>query len=341
MITILRLGHRIPRDKRITTHVALVARALGADRMLVSTEDTELERTVKKVVKRFGGEFELETGCNWKKVMSSWSGKIVHLTMYGERLDDVLPRIPKNTDLLIVVGAEKMPSEVFEKADYNVAVGNQPHSEVAALAVFLDRFFGGSSIQKDFQGELEIVASPTGKNVSKKLPTRAQCLKMLEDAGCDEATIEHSVSVNKLAVKLGKLCNADIELVNVASLLHDIGRSKGHNIMHGVEGARILQRLNLPKEVVLITEKHIGAGLDKEDAKEVGLPQRDYIPRTLEEKIVCHADNLIAHNKKIPLKELLKLHEKEGLIKSVRRLKKLHKELSDICGIDLDEISLD
>ena len=164
MITVLRLGHRPARDKRVTTHVALTARAFGADAMLVSTHDAPLERTVRDVVRRFGGSFRIETGVPWRRVLSEWTGSKVQLTMYGEALDDALLRVSQD-NLLVVVGAEKVPRDVFEMVDMNVAVGNQPHSEVAALAVFLDRLHRGASIRRDPEGRLRIRPNPRGKTV--------------------------------------------------------------------------------------------------------------------------------------------------------------------------------
>ena len=89
--------------------------------------------------------------------------------MYGEALDDALPRVPRDEDLLIVVGAEKVPRAVFDLATFNVAVGNQPHSEVAALAVFLDRFRGGRGLRKEFHGRVRIVPSRRGKVVEERV----------------------------------------------------------------------------------------------------------------------------------------------------------------------------
>ncbi len=166
-ITVLRLGHRPGRDRRVTTHVCLAARAFGADRVLVGTEDATLERTVRAVVARFGGDFAVETGVPWRRVLRDWRGAKVHLTMYGEPIDEALPRI--GGDVLVVVGAEKVPGDVFELADFNVAVGNQPHSEVAALAVFLDRFTHGEGLRRAFGGEMEILPSRRGKVYRKAL----------------------------------------------------------------------------------------------------------------------------------------------------------------------------
>lgn len=164
MITVLRLGHRPARDKRVTTHVALTARALGADAILVSTKDLALERSVRDVVRRFGGNFWIQTGVPWRRVIREWSGPKVHLTMYGEPIEKVAPRIPRE-NLLIILGAEKVPRELFDLADWNVAIGHQPHSEVAALAVFLDRWSGGDGLRREFPGPLRIHPSPRGKVV--------------------------------------------------------------------------------------------------------------------------------------------------------------------------------
>ncbi len=164
MIVVLRLGHRPDRDKRVTTHVALTARALGADEVWVSTQDAELERTVKGVVDRFGGKFRIKTGLDWRKAIRGWKGEVVHLTMYGERLSKAIPEI-RSKNIMVVVGAEKVPREVYDLSDWNVSVGNQPHSEVAALAIFLDRYTGGKALEKNFRGRLRIVPNPRGKTV--------------------------------------------------------------------------------------------------------------------------------------------------------------------------------
>lgn len=173
MIVVLRLGHRPARDQRVTTHVALTARALGADEVWVSTKDEGLEKTVNSVVERFGGKFRIRTGLDWRKAIKAWKGEVVHLTMYGERLSKALPTI-KARHLMIVVGAEKVPREVYDLADRNVSVGNQPHSEVAALAIFLDRHSGGRKLEKGFKGGLTIVPNPRGKTVIDRRKGRGE-----------------------------------------------------------------------------------------------------------------------------------------------------------------------
>ncbi len=165
MITVLRLGHRPARDKRITTHVGLVARCFGASRMVLTTRDDDLAARVLAVGERFGGDFSVEYEKNWKKLMTTFDGVVVHLTMYGEKLGEVVGRIPREKDLLIVVGAEKVPGFVYEHSTYNVSVGNQPHSEVAALALFLDRYTEGAWEEKEMGGRMKIIPSARGKRI--------------------------------------------------------------------------------------------------------------------------------------------------------------------------------
>ncbi|MGB2841032.1 MAG: tRNA (cytidine(56)-2'-O)-methyltransferase [Halobacteriota archaeon] len=169
-IVILRLGHRMERDKRITTHVGLVGRALGAKGMLLASDDKGIERSIKEVTERWGGDFFVQTGVKWRDELNKWKqegGKVCHLTMYGENVLDVIAEIREETNrIMVVVGAEKVPYDIFEAADWNVAVGNQPHSEIAALALFLDYLQQGKELKTKFEhAELEIVPRRKGKEV--------------------------------------------------------------------------------------------------------------------------------------------------------------------------------
>lgn len=167
MIAVLRLGHRPFRDKRITTHVSLVARAFGSDKIYIDTKDESLEKTIESIGNRFGGTFCIQTGVNALNIVKNWTGIVVHLTMYGETLENAIKVLKSKLDenILIIVGAEKVPPQYFELADWNVAVGNQPHSEVAALALFLDRITEGSWQKKQFDGKMQIAPSRYGKKV--------------------------------------------------------------------------------------------------------------------------------------------------------------------------------
>ena len=172
----MRWGHRY-RDERVTTHVALTARALGATGMILAdVSDEEIKKTVDEVVERWGGSFFLKMELPWKQVVKEWrekDGVVVHLTAYGENIQtsDVMQRIKKSgKDVLVLVGSQKVPSAFFSKtvSDFNVAVGNQPHSECSSLAVFLDRFFEGEELSKEFEGaKMKIVPQKSGKKVVK------------------------------------------------------------------------------------------------------------------------------------------------------------------------------
>ena len=168
MIIVLRIGHRIERDKRITTHVALAARAFGADGIFITTKDVKIRKNIQSVCKRFGDEFQIETGIEAKKIIKSWNGTIVHLTMYGSELDKAIAHIDTNRDMLIIVGAEKVPPYFFKIADFNISVGNQPHSEVSALALFLDRYTKAAWQSKDFHGNIQIIPCANTKKIISK-----------------------------------------------------------------------------------------------------------------------------------------------------------------------------
>lgn len=141
-VSVLRVGHRPGRDPRLTTHLALAARALGAERMLLHPPDPELARRVTAVGEGWGGTFEVVGAPDWRRAVRDFEGPVVHLTMYGLPFPKVRPRLSRSSRILVVVGGAKVPADLFRLATYNVAVGHQPHSEVAALAVFLAELLG-------------------------------------------------------------------------------------------------------------------------------------------------------------------------------------------------------
>jgi len=176
-VVVLRWGHRPERDKRLTTHVALTARAFGAAGIILSdVEDEKVKESVEKVVKTWDGPFFFEMGKPWRKAVKEWKqngGIVVHLTAYGENIQtsDVLKRIKATgKDIMIIVGSQKVPGEFFSEkvSDFNVAIGNQPHSECSSLAVFLDRFFEGKELEREFENaKLRIIPQVRGKKLFK------------------------------------------------------------------------------------------------------------------------------------------------------------------------------
>jgi uncharacterized protein (TIGR00295 family) len=170
------------------------------------------------------------------------------------------------------------------------------------------------------------------------IPNPEQCYRLLREAGCSDEVINHCEAVRKVAVRIAKKAHANIQLVEAGALLHDIGRSKTQGILHGVEGAKIATELDLPLSIVNIIERHLGAGIPIEDAATLGLPPKDYMPITLEEKIVAHADNLIDNDRKHPIEIEVEKALKKGNTKHAERLMELHRELSQRCGMDLNDI---
>ncbi len=171
-VSVLRISHRAKRDHRVTTHCALVSRAFGAREFVFSGDrDSSIILSVNDVVKRWGGPFDISFVTSWRQWLSrNKRGKvIVHLTMYGEELVKAVPKIRSaGKDVILIVGGEKVPRDVYELADFNVSVTLQPHSEVASIAVFLDHLFDGKELTKKFvKPSIKVIPQVKGKKVVK------------------------------------------------------------------------------------------------------------------------------------------------------------------------------
>jgi tRNA (cytidine56-2'-O)-methyltransferase len=156
---------------RVTTHVCLTARALGANGVLIAdVNDKQLVETINRVTGQFGGEFTILTGTPWRASLMEWKragGRVIHLTAYGIPLPRIIKTIRRSDrDKLVVVGAEKVPGELFHLADWNVAVTNQPISEVSALGIFLDWLFQHRHLENEYSNaKLRIIPAEHGKHV--------------------------------------------------------------------------------------------------------------------------------------------------------------------------------
>ena len=138
------------------------------------------------------------------------------------------------------------------------------------------------------------------------------CLSIIEryyTPGNDDyrVLVSHSRRVADMAVALSqrlidKGVPMDIEFVEEAAMLHDIGiifcdapkiycRGSHKYIEHGYLGAELLRAEGLPKHA-LVAERHTGTGITIEqvEREELPIPERDYCPQSLEEKIICYAD---------------------------------------------------
>jgi len=161
-------------------------------------------------------------------------------------------------------------------------------------------------------------------------------VKLLEEAGCAPNVIEHCKEVASLAVEIAEKAKAaghevKPEVVEVGALLHDIGRCRTHGISHAVEGFKLAKNRGIKPEISEIIKRHIGAGISKEEAKELGLPEDDYFPHSLEEKIVAHADNLVKGTERISIEESIKIMRKREVPeKVIQRVEKLAEEIEKL-----------
>ncbi len=169
-------------------------------------------------------------------------------------------------------------------------------------------------------------------------PTDEACLTILVEEGISDEVMIHIEVVTELALEIAECAGADISLVHAAALLHDIGRSRSHGIDHAVQGANILRDRGVHNDVVEIVERHIGAGITAGEAGRLGLPFKDYLPETLEQKIVAHADNLIAGYRRQTSSQHQESMREKGLDEQAERAAVLHNELSELCGYDLDDL---
>jgi len=170
-------------------------------------------------------------------------------------------------------------------------------------------------------------------------PDEEKCLEILGEVGCSEEVIAHCRAVADLAVEIANLVlEADADLVMAGALLHDMGRARSHEIDHGIIGRQMAEELHLSHPVALIIERHIGAGLTKQEAEELGLPPKGYMPQSVEERIVAHADNLVNETGRRPVSDIVSIMVEEGKLKVARRIINLHNRLSEMCGLELDEL---
>ena len=222
-IKVYRYGHRPMRDKRVTTHVALTARAFGASGIIVDTGDEQLEKSIRKVVNDFGGDFSIETGVSLGKFLrDSKNRNLIHLTMYGIPIDQSIEKIDEfmssGKNLVIFVGAEKVPGNVYAESTLNVSVTSQPISEISALAILLDRIMHGKEFSLKFPGKLRVVPMEKGKKVVF-IPDRARCLDILRENNLPPESFERAVEIESISMRIATDIDCDRNLVSACSML--------------------------------------------------------------------------------------------------------------------------
>jgi uncharacterized protein len=173
--------------------------------------------------------------------------------------------------------------------------------------------------------------------VTATLPSREQAINLLQKNNCPPKVINHCIAVTDFAIQIARKLQdrgyvIDLGLVEAGGLLHDLGRSKTHAVDHSLVGAQIAETLRLPQAVINIIKRHVGAGITEEEAEWLGWPKDNYIPQTIEEKVVCYADKRIDHDKVIPIQVEIEQLQRGGFGEAAERVRRLHDEITQLLG---------
>ncbi len=175
--------------------------------------------------------------------------------------------------------------------------------------------------------------------ILEKFPTRKESISFLKRVGCNQRVIEHSKTVSKYAVEIADKCrnkrNINRQLVEIGALLHDVGRALTNDVRHAVLGAALIRAADFHEDLVNLVERHIGAGIPKEEARKLGLPSKSYMPKKIEEKIVSYADKLIRGKKRItPAEAINDISHKLGpRHPAIKRFENLDKEIRSLMDV--------
>lgn len=169
-------------------------------------------------------------------------------------------------------------------------------------------------------------------------PSTDDCYRIMREEALSPQVIRHCCVVNLVAMAIARRCGADPGLVNAASLLHDIGRSATHGVNHVAEGVRIAKERGLPEELVRCIGRHIASGFTAEEAGALGLPEGDYMPVTLEDKVVNFADNLVSDRSIKTVAQAAERMRSKGFELTAARMLAMGEEIARLCGEDIDTI---
>jgi len=179
------------------------------------------------------------------------------------------------------------------------------------------------------------------------IPSKTECICLLHAAGCSSRVIAHCIVVCELSIAIADSMNsktpdlASLNEVEAGALLHDIGRSAMHSIHHACAGAAICRSHRIDLRICDIVLHHIGAGLSSSEAWDLGLPPIDYMPTSLEEKIVAHADNLVMGKKIVPLRKRIKRAKDDNLPPAaIKRMIDLHNEIEGLCAVPVEKLGI-
>jgi len=170
------------------------------------------------------------------------------------------------------------------------------------------------------------------------LPDREFAIDLLRTLKVQHSVRRHSEKVAEKALRIAKKITkvkVNKDLIEIGGLLHDIGRAKTHGFKHALIGGNILRESGFSEKLARICETHILGGLDIEDAKRLGLPEKDYLPETIEEKIICLADKHMAGTKEVSIEErfnrwFIKYGKSKILLKSKKRIETIQAEIKNM-----------
>lgn len=175
-------------------------------------------------------------------------------------------------------------------------------------------------------------------------PSREDALRLHKKWGSDDAIITHCRTVAKVTTILAEEFRRqgkeiDSKAAVAGALLHDIGRSRVQTVRHGLEGSEILKGEGVDEVVIQIVRRHVGAGISPEEARTLGLPDFDYIPRTREQVMVCFADKMVDADRVRPFEGEVRRFERKG--HDVERLVALKRNLEADLGKDPEMLILE
>lgn len=170
----------------------------------------------------------------------------------------------------------------------------------------------------------------------QEIPNFNEYLTFLTER-CEKNVVLHSIAVADYVYEFGiKLLNKkydfDLDTAVLGAILHDIGRSKSHNIDHGIIGSEILLKNNFNEKYAKIAERHIGAGISRKEAEDLNLPKNNYIPKTLEEKVIANADNLVSGHIRVDIDFVIDKFKKRTNNEVSNKVYALYLEINKLIG---------
>jgi uncharacterized protein (TIGR00295 family) len=175
------------------------------------------------------------------------------------------------------------------------------------------------------------------------IPDARQALALHKKYGSNDRIVGHCRACARISEVLsekaaGRGHPVNAEAIVAGALLHDIGRTQTQTVAHGYVGAGILEEEGVDSVVVEIVRRHVGAGISPEEAVALGFPLGDYVPRTLDQKIVGFADKLLDGDRARPFEEEVKRFVKKG--HDVQRLRRLKEDVDAAVGADAEALIL-